>query len=165
MRGTGRLARLISAIGVSLALANCVGLDPGAPDRDARAFIEVAETRLLELWVRAERANWIQQNFLSEDTAAVAALANAEVMAATVELASEAARFDQGRLSEDVRRKLVLLKTSVSAVAPSDAALQQELADTLVTMEAEYARGRYCGDDGDECVGLSSMERTMACSL
>ena len=162
MLGTGRSGRLICAIGVSVALVDCTAIEPGTSGRDARAFIEMAEARLVELWVRAERANWIQQNFISEDTAAVAAIANAEVMAATVELASEAALFDQGGLSGDVRRKLLLLKTSVPAVAPSDAALQQELADILVTMEAEYGRGRYCGDDGDECVDLSSMERTMA---
>ena len=162
MLGTGRIGRLLAAIGIAVAIAGCAALDPQTSRQDARAFVEMAETQLLELWVRAERANWIQQNFITDDTAAVAALANAEVMAATLELASEAARFDQAALSDDLRRKLSLLKTSIAAVAPSDATAQQELSDILVSMEAAYGRGRYCGEDGEDCVDLPTMERTMA---
>lgn len=154
--------RLLRAIGIAVTIAGCSTLDPETSRQDARAFVEMAETQLLELWIRAERANWIQQNFITDDTAAVAARANADVMAATIDLASDAARFDQAALADDVRRKLVLLKTSVAAIAPSDATLQKELSDILVAMEAAYGRGRYCGENGDECVDLPTLERTMA---
>lgn len=154
--------RLLRAIGIAVTIAGCSTLDPETSRQDARAFVEMAETQLLELWIRAERANWIQQNFITDDTAAVAARANADVMAATIDLASDAARFEQAALADDVRRKLVLLKTSVAAIAPSDATLQKELSDILVAMEAAYGRGRYCGGNGDECVDLPTLERTMA---
>ena len=65
----------------------------------------VAEDRLLGLWMRAGQAAWVQQNFISTDTNAMAAAANAAVMAATTELAAEAARFNTVELPEELNRK------------------------------------------------------------
>ena len=50
-------------------------------------------TDYLDLWMRAGQAAWVQQNFISIDTNAMAASANAAVMAATTELATEAAQI------------------------------------------------------------------------
>src|SRR5262245_9238505 len=41
----------------------------------AKAFIESAEKRLLELGVASDRADWVQQNFITEDTEQMAAVA------------------------------------------------------------------------------------------
>ncbi len=131
---------------------------PTAADTDA--FVNDAEARLLELRIAAEQAAWVQQNFISEETNALAAAANAELMGATTELATEAARFGAIALPEELTRKLTLLRTFLAAVAPSDTDLQQELAGIQAEMEAAYGRGEYCPDD--DCLDLPALERILA---
>ena len=124
--------------------------------------MERAETRLLDLWIDAGRAAWVQNNFITDDTNALAAAANTAVMAATTELAAEAARFDALALPLEIERKLLRLKTSLAAVAPSDPARQRELAGIMTEMESLYGRGEYCPPDGEECLDLPAMERMFA---
>src|SRR6266850_7093982 len=40
---------------------------------EARAFIEGAEKRLLEFTIKADRAGWVQSNFITDDTERMAA--------------------------------------------------------------------------------------------
>jgi len=149
------IASVVSILGVSCSL------QPERPTvSDVEQFVTAAEDRLLGLWMRAGQAAWVQQNFISTDTNAMAASANATVMAATTELATEAARFSTIELPEDLSRKLMLLKTSLAAVAPADPVLQYELAGILADMEATYGQGEYC--NGEDCLDLPQMERTMA---
>ncbi len=135
---------------------------------DARRFLEGdgvhegAEARLLRLWTEAGRASWIQNNFITDDTNAVAASANRDVMAATIELAVEAAMFNHLDLPPALDRKLMLLRTSLVGIAPSDAALQQELAELMTEMESRYGQGEHCPDGEDECLDLPTMERRFA---
>ena len=146
-----------------VAAALGVGACGDAPTVDeARAFIARAESRLLGLWIAAGRAAWVQNNFITADTSALAAAASAELMAATTDLAAAAARFDTLDLPVDLERKLIRLKTSLAAVAPSDAALQQELATIMTGLESRYGRGEYCPQDGGECLDLPTMERRFA---
>ena len=142
-------------------LVACGGADPPLPTAtDANAFVSDAETRLLELRIAAEQAAWVQQNFISDETNAFAAAANAELMGATTELVTEAARFGAIELPEDLTRKLTLFRTSLAGVAPSDPDLQQELAGIQAEMEAAYGRGEYCPDD--DCLDLPALERILA---
>ena len=158
-RESGRLA----VIGGTLALwIGACASESGPTVDDARMFVEVAEARLLGLWRTAGRASWVQSNFITEDTNAMAAVANADVMAATTELASAAARFNELALPDDLARKLLRLKTSLSAVAPSDPALQQELAEIMSEMESIYGQGEFCPDGEGGCLDLPTMERMFA---
>ena len=152
---------LVIAGTLALGIGACAGeSDPTVSD--ARVFVEAAEARLLDLWRTAGRASWVQSNFITEDTNGMAAAANADVMAATTELASAAARLNELVLPEDLDRKLLRLKTSLSAVAPSDPALQQELAEIMTEMESIYGQGEFCPDGEDGCLDLPTMERMFA---
>ncbi len=158
VHGVGRRLRACAA---GLVLGACAGADVPTVE-EAQAFIERAETRLLDLWIDAGRAAWVQNNFITDDTNALAAAANTAVMAATTELAAAAARFDALELPLELERKLLRLKTSLAAVAPSDPALQRELAGIMTEMESLYGRGEYCPPDGEECLDLPTMERMFA---
>jgi hypothetical protein len=50
---------------------------PAAPAKatatEARAFVEKAEKRLTELSIKYAQADWVSQNFITEDTAALSA--------------------------------------------------------------------------------------------
>jgi len=162
--------RVVTAVGVAVALEACVPPPPPTVD-DVRLFLEGdtdregAETRLLRLWIDSERAAWVQNTHITADTTQMAASANAAVMAATTELAMDAARFDALDLPDELSRKLTLLKTSLAAVAPSDPDQQSELSQIMAEMESLYGQGEYCPDGPGAdaaCLDLPTMERMFA---
>ncbi len=130
---------------------------------EARAFVEHAEKRLLELSNKAGRASWVQSTYITDDTEQIAADAQKELNAAGVELANAATRFDGLSLADDVARKLKLLKVALTAPPPRNPAEQAELAEISVWMESVYGKGKYCpeGEKG-KCLSLNDMERIMA---
>ncbi len=152
-----------SAFLLAAATPATAAADPAAAPTvdEARAFIEAAEAKLMDLWVKRERASWVQANFITDDTEKISADAGAEVIAATMKLAAEATRYEGMDLPYDVARKLKLLKTSLSLVAPSDPAKQMELSKIAASMEATYGRGQYC-PPGKPCLDLTAIERVMA---
>jgi peptidyl-dipeptidase A len=90
----------------------------------ARKFIEAAETKLLDLWIRSSRAQWVHQTFITRDTEILAAQADQVVKSTTADLAAESNRYERLKLPEDVARKIYLLKHSVDIPAPRDPAEQ-----------------------------------------
>ena len=149
------------AVGLaSVSLVAC-GTPPPTVD-DAVRFVDEAETRLLGLWIDAERASWVQNNFITDDTTDMAASAQTVLIGATMELAARASQFDELELPDDVRRKLLRLRTSMEIAAPADPALQAELAAITTGMESAYGRGAYCPGGDAPCLSLPEMERQFA---
>ena len=72
---------------------------------EAKAFIEQAESRLLTLWIDAERASWVYSTFITDDTELIQAQARQKVIDETVRLSKEAQRFKGLKLEKDVARK------------------------------------------------------------
>jgi peptidyl-dipeptidase A len=128
---------------------------------EAKAFIEAAETRLLELGNRQQQASWVQATYITQDTETIAAQANKDLIAATVEYAVEATRFDGLALPEDVARKLKLLKLSLSLPAPRDGKLQTELTELVASLEGLYGKGKYC-PPGKACQDIGALSKVMA---
>src|ERR1022692_1817699 len=83
---------------------------PSTPptQQEAREFTDAAEQRLLELWIRQQRAQWIQETYITNDTEEMAAEADEAVKAATSEIAAQARRYETLNLPPDVARKLKL---------------------------------------------------------
>lgn len=155
----------VQRLALALVFATSAGacVQPREPSvDDARTFVKSAEAQLLDLWMEAGRASWVQNNFITDDTNAMAAAASTKLMAATTDLAAEAARFNVLELPPELDRKLIRLKTSLAAVAPSEPALQQELAEIMTEMESLYGQGEYCPDGEEECLDLPTMERQFA---
>ena len=117
---------------------------PPPPERgqrtvaEAKAFIEDVESRLLDLGVASDRADWVQQNFITDDTEQIAAGAKKDLIAAVTENALKAKRFDGVKLPPDVRRKFDLLKLAVELPAPNNPADQTELTDISAWLESTY---------------------------
>src|SRR5260370_33511527 len=117
---------------------------------EAKRFIEQAETRMLDLWIKSGRASWVAENFITEDTEAISANADQSVKAATAQLANEAKKFDTLQLPPDVARKFKLLKLSVDIPAPHDPSAQAELAKIAASLDGDYGKGTGCPDDKKE---------------
>jgi peptidyl-dipeptidase A len=140
----------------------------GAPPptvEDARVFLTDAEAQFYDLSVKASRANWVQENFITQDTEQIGADANQQLNTLSVDLAKKAARFDRLQLPQEMARKLTLLKLSAGFPAPSDAALQKELAQVLASLDGDYGRGKWCPDGADgKCLDVTAVGKLMATS-
>jgi peptidyl-dipeptidase A len=129
---------------------------------DADAFMKKAETRLLDLNIKAGRADWVRSTFITEDTENLSAEANDALIAATTELAEQAHSFEGQQLSPDLQRKIKLLKLSLTLPAPKDPAERNELTKLAASMEGEYGKGKYCPDgEKGKCLSLPDLENIM----
>jgi peptidyl-dipeptidase A len=128
---------------------------------EARAFLDETEARLHELSKRASRALWVQQTYITDETEQIAAEATRDVMAATLDAATAARRFDGHELPADMARKLLLLKLSESLPGPPDPAAQTELAELAASLEGAYGRAKVPWPDGS-VLEIDDLERIMA---
>jgi peptidyl-dipeptidase A len=151
-----------AAIAFSLFVSGRAAAAAATP-AEAKAFIEQAESRLLALWIDAERASWVYSTFITDDTELIQAQARQRVIDATVELAKEAQRFKGLQLPPDVTRKFRLLPISLSLVAPSDPAKSKELSELAAQMEGIYGKGKYC-PPGKECMDIGAISERLTTS-
>ena len=108
------------------------------PAEDAKGFVSDAESRLAAMNVEQQRAAWVASNFITHDTELLSAKANEQQINLGVELAKQAARFDgAGNLSYDDRRKLDLIKLSLTSPGPSDPAKTAEIKQQVELMDRE----------------------------
>ncbi len=136
--------------------------DSGTPTVvEAQAFMDKAEARLAELSIKGNQANWIHENFITDDTEALAADANDEVTAVTTELIEEAERFDGLQMPPDLSRKFMLLKLSLTAPGPKDPKLRKEMSEIATSLESDYGKGKYCEASG-KCLDITAIENIMA---
>ena len=132
-----------------------------AATKEADKFMADAEKRLLDLNVKAGRADWVKSTFVTDDTEALSAEANENLIAATTELAEQSRRFESLDLSPETKRKLKLLKLSLTLPAPKDPAERAELTRIAASMEGDYGKGKYCPEP-NKCLSLPDLEQIMA---
>jgi peptidyl-dipeptidase A len=130
---------------------------------EAQEFMNKAEARLADLSVKVQRASWVQENFITDDTQAIAADAIDEITAVATDLVEQAKRYDGLTLSPELARKFLLLKLSLTAPAPKDAALRREMTEIGVSLDADYGKGKYCPTK-DDCLDITAIEKIMATS-
>ena len=125
-------------------------------------FISRSEGQLSMLGQEAERAAWVYSNFITEDTEKLSAVANRKFTARQVELAVEAARFnDTQGIDGDTRRKLDILRSGIVIPAPSDAAKTAEQSEIGAKLGGMYGKGEYCYANGN-CLDLGLLSDIMA---
>jgi len=131
---------------------------------EAEAFIKNAEAKLLELSVSASRADWVKTTYITDDTEILAAQADERAIAAQVELAKQATRFDGLKLPADLARKMLLLKVSLVLPTPADSHQSAELTEIASRMEGTYGKGKWCPPGKDKCLDIEDLTRLMATS-
>src|SRR2546426_6776684 len=88
---------------------------------DAAAFMARAESLLNDLAVKAERADWVANTYITFDTEELTAQAQEAYGVATRDLAAEARRYERLGLPPQLPRQLLLLKLSLPAPPPAGA--------------------------------------------
>src|SRR5579884_2986175 len=134
---------------------------------EAEKFVADAEKELNDLGLKAQRAGWVQENFITDDTEQIATDANDAATEAGTRLAKQATRYDGLKLPYDTARKLKLIKLALTIPAPTNEKERQELSRILVKMDSDYGKGKYCPDgektaDGQaKCYTLNDAEKIM----
>jgi peptidyl-dipeptidase A len=134
---------------------------------EAEAFMKNAEAQLDDYGVRANRAGWVQENFITDDTETISAQAQEKLTAVVTQLALDARRFDHLKLPPELARKFKLLKLSLVAPAPNNDAERKELTEIAAWLDGTYGKGKYCKPQPDgkqKCYSLNDLERIMATS-
>ncbi len=151
--------------------ASVVFAQPAAPTvEEARKFLDRVEAKLLDMANEAGRASWVQSNFITDDTEALAAAANERVINATIAFAKESRHFDKLTLPPDLARKMMLLKNGLVLATPSDAKESAEVTRLASGLEGAYGKGKYCRDvpkspsapAGNQCIDLEDISKIMA---
>jgi peptidyl-dipeptidase A len=130
---------------------------------EARVFLADAEARLFDLGVKGSRAQWVQENFITEDTEQISADASEQLNTLSADLAKKAERFDGLKLPPEMARKMTLLKLASGFPAPNDPALQKELAQIAASLNGDYGKGKWCPDgENGKCLEVTAIGKLMA---
>lgn len=136
---------------------------PAPTPEEAKKYIEGAEKDLFDLGVKASRAAWVQENFITEDTEQIAADAGEVMNTASTKYAKEAHQFDGLKVAPELGRKRLLLELATGFPAPDDPKAQKELAQILASLDGDYGKGKWCPDgEKGKCLDVTAVEKLMA---
>ena len=126
---------------------------------EAKAFVDAVEADFAEKSTFAAQVFWVQANFMTVDTNAMAAKVGGDMTALAVKYATQAKQFNDLDLDPVLRRKMEMIKLGITLPAPTNAAENKELATISADLDSMYATGR--GPDGRT---LGQLEDVMAAS-
>ena len=164
-------ALLVAGLGLSGAATSApVGKKMGpATVAEAERFVADAEALLRKLDFNYGRAEWVAQNFISNDTEIMTAQMGELRLTAAGELALKARRYKGLKLPEATARKLKLLQLSLML---SDAGERETYTRLAAGMTGAYGKAKYCpkkadgqgGADGQSgaCMPLGEMEKVLS---
>ncbi|MDC7682700.1 M2 family metallopeptidase [Asticcacaulis sp. BYS171W] len=134
----------------------------GPTAEDAKAYVEAAETKLAAMGEYAARVSWVRNTYITHDTMWLESKANADYTEANVKLAMGAAKFNDVQVDEVTRRKLNLLKLSLTLPAADKPGAAEEMAKLATSLDSTYATGKftykgkvYTLDDASEIMATS----------
>ena len=130
---------------------------------DAALFVESAQREMEKMQVPAAKAAWLYATNINEDTATVNAYISELYANRASELAKQAAEFNDVKVDADLRRKLDLMRTSLTMPPPASPMKSERLAQISSELDGMYGKGKYCRSEGD-CIGLVDMSAEMATS-
>ncbi|MGD9265313.1 MAG: M2 family metallopeptidase, partial [Lysobacterales bacterium] len=166
------MTRIVSCLPLVVLIGVLTACDRPAPQAGATGgaltaaaaveFVASAEMELADLAQHAERMAWVYSTHITDDTEQLSAKANREFTARAVELAAQAAAFnDVQGIDAVTRRKLDKLRSGIVMPAPSDPAKTAEQAEIGTRLGAMYGKGEYCYASGD-CLDLAHLGDIMA---
>ena len=135
-----------------------------SPPAEAKVFLSDVNDKLNRLWISQSQSGWVAQTYITDDSEAIDARVNQEVIEAVARFAKESTRFDTAEVSQDERRQLNLLKLSLVMAAPSNAGEAEELTRIASRMRSTYGKGTFCPESAkpDSCMNIDAITRVMA---
>ncbi|WP_229417226.1 M2 family metallopeptidase [Massilia sp. Root418] len=138
---------------------------PGKPGKptvaQAERFLNDTEAKLEKLNLDSARAQWVAQNFITDDTEALATYFGERQLSAAGEAALGARRYNGLPLKEDYARKLKLLQLTLMLSDPKE---REAYAAKNAALNGAYGKAKYCPTGGQECLPLGELEKILATS-
>jgi peptidyl-dipeptidase A len=135
---------------------------------DPKQFLADAEEKLNTLNIEGQRADWVHENFITDDTEALSAKADQRLIDEQVKQAKAATRFDKAQLPEDMARKMKMLKTGLVLATPADPKESEEVTRIAAALDGDYGKGKYCPDrlknSEKKCLDIEDITHIMAAS-
>ena len=126
----------------------------------AAQFVAAAEQDFATFSVENNQINWVNYNFITDDTDALAARSNAELTEKAVKYALDAAKYAAlPGLDADVKRKLNIMRNGIVLPAPTTPGAATELSGITTALSSQYGKGKGTLD-GKEISG-SDIEAEM----
>jgi peptidyl-dipeptidase A len=126
----------------------------------AAQFVAAAESDFGAFSIENNQINWVNYNFITDDTDALAARTNAELTKKQVGYALEAAKFAAlPGLDADVKRKLDIMRNGIVLPAPTTAGAADKLSAITTGMSSLYGKGK--GTLGGKPINGSDIEAEM----
>jgi peptidyl-dipeptidase A len=135
-----------------------------AKKETAKEFVERIQAEQLAISEEIYAAFWVRQNFITQDTAVLAAKAGERSLEFESRVVEQAKKFKGTKMDESTARAIELMLRGSSAPAPDDPEKRAELSAILTDMEGQYGAGEYCTEvDGEEvCRQLQELEAVLA---
>jgi len=111
--------------------------------QEAKEFLEQAAKDIVEYSAYAARVQWVNANFITEDTNWLAEQSGARGAQLSTRLANEAKRFNDLTLPPDMARKMDTLKRSSNFPAPERDGAAAELAKISTKLDSTYGTGKF----------------------
>jgi len=128
----------------------------------ADEFVARVNHELDELVREVEAAAWVRNTYITVDTALLNSLATQRFAEWQSRSVADSLKYTDQDLSPQTARALQLLKLGTEAPAPSDEAKRRKLAEVTTDMGGMYGAGKYCPDDGRDCMNLHELTDIMA---
>src|SRR5690349_817757 len=136
----------------AVAAAAAPALAKRATPAEAKQWAAGLDQQLRAVFVKQATADWINQNFITDDTERASTTATDDLLALQLKAIRESRRFDGLKLDPDTARKIYLLRSTQSLIAPSDPALRAEASGLVTKMTGIYGKGKAC--KGDKCKNM-----------
>jgi peptidyl-dipeptidase A len=136
-----------------------------ATTADADAFVKRFNEEGLVLGLEFGKASWLQNTFITADTAWLAAKNRERWINFHNGMIEDSKRFTGLALTGETDRAINLIKIGVTMPAPKDPTKVARLAEIASELKAMYGKGKYCkpGKGGkEECRDLEQLTKLMS---
>ena len=130
---------------------------------EAEKFVREAEAKLEKMGIDAQRAEWVAENFITDDTEVITAQAGERNLEAAGRIALQARRFNGLKLPADTARKLKLMQLTLLLSNDNE---REAYARLAAQMTGAYGKAKYCPTKSDgskgACLALGELEKILA---
>jgi peptidyl-dipeptidase A len=111
--------------------------------QEAKEFLESSGKELTDLLLLSSKTDWVNNNFITEDTNWLSAQVGEQFGLLSTRLANEAKRYNGLTLPADMARKMDSLKRGSNFPAPDKPGAAKQLATIMTNLNASYGKGKF----------------------
>lgn len=138
-----KITASLAALAAALVTAPAFAATESPTAASAGAFVEKAEKAFSEQILEAAQAEWVYQTYITPDSEAITARADAATTKMVVANAIEAATYaGAAGLDYDTARKLDRMRTAIVLPAPTRPGAAEELSTIKARMQGIYGKGQ-----------------------